>query len=49
MKINNKDLEMMAFSLPWSILPLLPVRPDEKDLVIRTIIQTWEEIKEKKK
>ena len=47
MKITNKDLEMMAYSLPWHLLELLPSKGEERDLLIRSIIETWEEIKEK--
>lgn len=49
MRITNKDLEMMAYSLPWHLLGLLPSKWEERDLLIRSIIETWEEIKEKKK
>ena len=48
MKITNKDLEALAYSLPWRLLGLLPSKEEERDLLIKSIIETWEEIKEKK-
>ena len=46
--ITNKDLEMMAYSLPWHLLELLPPKAEQRDLLIRSIIETWEEVKGKK-
>ena len=49
MKITNKDLETMAYSLPWRLLGLLPNKVEERDILIKSIIETWEEIKDHKK
>lgn len=48
MKITNKDLEMMAYSFPWHLLELLPTKAEERDMLIRGILETWEEIREQK-
>lgn len=48
MKITNKDLEMMAYSFPWHLLELLPTKAEDRDMLIRGILETWEEIKDKK-
>ena len=40
-----QQLEILAFSLPWELLNLLPEKNDYKNLLISKIIETWEKIK----
>lgn len=40
---------MIAYSLPWHLLELLPTKAEERDMLIRAILETWEEVKEANK
>ena len=39
------QLEIIAFSLPWELLNLLPEGNANKDLLVSKIIEIWEKIK----
>lgn len=47
-KPNEKDLEFLAYALPWRLHALLPSRHEDRDTLISEIIELWEKIREEK-
>lgn len=47
-KPSKKDLEFLAYALPWSLLDLLPKKHRDRDALITGIITLWELIREEK-
>lgn len=43
---NKKDLEFLAYALPWRLHALLPSKHEDRDILIQEIISLWEKIKE---
>lgn len=47
-KPSKKELEFLAYALPWELFDLLPKKDKDKDKLIKNIIILWELIREKK-
>lgn len=45
---NEKDLEFLAYALPWRLHALLPSKHEDRDILIKEIISLWEKIRSDK-
>ncbi len=42
---SKKELEFLAYALPWELFDLLPKKDRDKDKLIKNIIILWERIR----
>lgn len=46
-KPSKKELEFLAYALPWRLHVLLPQKYEDRDTLVKEIIELWEKIREK--
>lgn len=46
-KPSKKELEFLAYGLPWREHTMLPANQEDRDTLITDIIELWEKIREK--